>query len=100
MSLKKKFSSLVRASNHRTRSNVGKANLPCFSCNQSNLSGVTYWTTGKCLELGCKYWPIVMMLTPFDLKSFMVLITSCSVSPSPNIKDDFVYIVGLRLLIF
>lgn len=42
-------------------------------------SGVTISTTGKCLGVGCRYWPSVKISTPQSFRSNMVSMISSSI---------------------
>lgn len=53
---------------------------PTHQC--SNFSGVTNSATGRWCGVGCRYCPSVRMSTPASRRSYMVSMTSSSVSPA------------------
>ena len=63
-----------------------------------NSSGGTKRTTGWCLRVGCRYWPMVRKSTPAERRSSITCSTSFRSSPRPTMMPDLVNMAAVDLL--
>ena len=54
-----------------------------------NSSGVQKRSSGTCLRVGCRYWPMVRKSTPAARRSSITCMISSRLSPRPTIRAGF-----------